>query len=128
VDLLGVLASDHGQAYHGVLVDTDEAARLPHAATLLEVLEHGQRLVVGQLAAIQGAAFAFAEAVLAGAAGQDTAVLVGAVAEADTQIAETPLTVVNAVRILTAEDFQVVHRGFTLAKGIGKVVFVPQSS
>jgi hypothetical protein len=128
VDLLGVLAGDHGQAYHGVLVDTDQAARLPHAAALLEVLEYGQRLVVGQLATLQGAAFAFAEAVLAGAAGQDTAVLVGAVAEADTQIAETPLTVFDAVGVLAAEDFQVVHRGFTLARGVGKVVFLPQSS
>ena len=123
-----MLAGDHGQAYHGVLVDTDQATRLPHAAALLEVLEYGQRLVVGQFATIQGAALAFAEAVLAGAAGEDTAVLVGAVAEADAQITETPLTVVEALRVLTAEDFQIVPRGFTLARGIGKVVFVPQSS
>jgi hypothetical protein len=127
VDLLGVLASDHGQAYHGVLVDTDQAARLPHPAALLEMVEHGQCLVVGQLAAIQSGAFAFAKAELAGAAGQDTAVLVGAVAEADAQIGKTPLTVVRALRVLAAEDFQVVH-GAALTKGVGKVVFVPQSS
>jgi hypothetical protein len=128
VDLLGVLASDHGQAYHGVLVDTDQTARLPHPATLLEVLKYGQRLVVGQLAAIQSGAFAFAKAELAGAAGQDTAVLVGTVAEADAQIAETPLTVVRTLRVLAAEDFQVVHVASRLPKASEKVVLVPESS
>jgi hypothetical protein len=109
VDLPGVLAGDDGQADHGVLVDADEAAGLTHATTLLEVLQDGQGFVVGELAAVQGGALAFAETVLAGAAGEDAPLLVGAITEADTQVVKAALAVVGALGVLTAEDFQVVH-------------------
>src|SRR4051812_8535803 len=109
VDVLGVLAGHHGQANHGVLVDADQATGLTDPTTLLEVLQDRQGSVVGEFATVQGRALAFREALLASAAGQDAALLVGAVAEADAQIAEAALAVVGTLLVLTAEGFQVVH-------------------
>jgi hypothetical protein len=109
VDILGVFPGDHRQAYHRILVDPDQATGLPHAATLLEVLQDRQSLVLGEFAAVQGGSLAFTEAVLTGPAGQDAAVLVGPVAEADTQVVEAASAVVGTRRVLAAEDFQVVH-------------------
>src|SRR5437016_4184136 len=75
------------------------------------MLENRHRFVLAQLATVQGGAFAFGEAFLAGAARQDTALLVGSVAEADAQVVQAATAVVETLRILTAEGFQVVHRG-----------------
>jgi hypothetical protein len=83
VEILGVLAGDHRQPYHGVLVDPDQAAGLADATALLEMLEDGKGFVLGELGAIQGCALAFGEALLAGTTGQDAALAVGTIAEAD---------------------------------------------
>ena len=104
-----MLASDQRQPDDGVLVDTDQAAGLADAATFLQMLEDRESFVVGELGAIERGALAFGEAFLAGAAGQDAALLVGSVAEADTQVVATALAVVGTVGVLAAEDFQVVH-------------------
>jgi hypothetical protein len=68
VDLAGVLASHHRQANDRILVDSHQATGLADPTILLKVVQHGHRLVVGQFAAIEGSALAFAEAVLAGPA------------------------------------------------------------
>src|SRR5437588_5548554 len=122
VDILGVFPGDHREAYHRVLVDAHQAAGLPHPATLLEVLQDRQSLVRGELATVQGGPLAFTKAVLAGAAGQDTAVLVGSVAKAHTQMVEAALAVVGALLVLTAEVFQVVHEASHHLKPSKKVV------
>lgn len=109
--LLGVLAGHHGQPHHRVLVHPDQAARLANAAAFLQVLQDGDGLVLGKLAAVQRRAFAFGEAFLAGATGEDAAHFVGSVAEADAEVVEAAAAVVGAVFVLTAEGFQVVHRG-----------------
>jgi hypothetical protein len=64
---------------------------------------------LGKFGAIKGRAFAFREALLAGATSQNAAFLVGSIAEANPQVVEAAFAVVRAVKVLAAEDFQVVH-------------------
>jgi hypothetical protein len=112
VDVLGLAAGDQSQPDHGVFVDPDQAAGLADATTFLEMLEDGQGFVVAQFTAVQGRAFAFGEAALTGATGQNAAVFVGTIAESDAQISEATAAVVGAARVLAAEGFQVVHQRF----------------
>src|SRR5438552_5114725 len=121
VDVLGLLARDQGQPHHRVFVDSDEAAGLTHAATFLQMLEDRERFLLGEFAVIQGGAFALGEAFLTGAAGEHTAFLVGAITEAHADVIQAAAAVVGALRILAAEDFQVVHRGSSRSKARGKV-------
>ena len=100
-----MFASEGGQAYHGVLVDADQTSCLANTATLLQMLKNGQRFVLGEFGVVERGAFAFGETLLAGAAGQDSALLVGSIAKAHTQIVETPLAVVGAVGVEAAEVF-----------------------
>ena len=106
------MAGDDGQPDHRVLVDPDEPAGLPHATTLLQMFQHGEGFVLGEFGAIQRRAFAFGEAFLAGPTGQDAALLVGTIAEANPQITEAPSAIVRALRVLAAKEFQVVHGSF----------------
>ena len=105
-------AGEDGQAYHRVLVDPDQATRLADAATLLEMLEDGEGFLLGEFAAVQRGALAFGESLLAGTAGEDAALLVVSIAEADPQVVEAALAVVGAIGVLAAEDFQVVHQAY----------------
>ena len=102
-------AGEDGQAYHRVLVDPDQAARLADSATLLEMLEDGEGFLLGEFAAVQRRALALRETLLAGTAGEDSALLVGPIPEADSQVVKTALAVVGAIGVLAAEGFQVVH-------------------
>jgi hypothetical protein len=88
---------------------TYQAAGLVDAAIFQKVVQHGHRLVLGQFAAIEGAALAFAEALLARPASQDTGGFADPIAEADAQVVETAASVVGALGVLAAEGFQVVH-------------------
>jgi len=100
-----MLAGEGSQSHHGVLVDADQASGLTDAATLLQMLEYRQRFVLGKFGVVEWGAFAFGETLLAGAAGQDPALLVGSIAKAHTQIAEPPLAIVGAVVVEAAEVF-----------------------
>ena len=100
-----MLAREDGQAYYGVLVDADQASGLTDATTLLQMLENGERFVLGKFGPVERSAFAFGETLLAGAAGKDTALLVGAIAKAHTQIVAASLAVVGAVGVEAAEVF-----------------------
>jgi len=102
-------ASDHGQAYHGVLVHSDQPAGLAYPATLLQVLQDREGLLVRKPAAVQRRALALRKASLAGATGQDPAFFIGAIAEAHAQVVAAALAVVGARGVLAAEGFQVVH-------------------
>jgi hypothetical protein len=66
VGLSGVGAGLEGVANDGVYIDTRQASRLPDTATVLEVLEDGEGLSVGQSCAKQSGALALGEALLAG--------------------------------------------------------------
>jgi hypothetical protein len=104
-----MLAGEGGQAYHGVLVDADQASGLTDTATLLQMLEYRKRFVLGEFGAVERGAFALGESLLAGAAGQDSALLVGSIAKAHAEIVAATLAIVGAVRIEAAEVFQVVY-------------------
>jgi hypothetical protein len=109
VEVLGVPSGLEGQADDGVLVDAAQTAGLADTDALLEMGQDRKGLVLGQSAVEQGGALAFAEAVLAGPAGQVASLLGGAVAEGDAEVALAPLAVVWAVRILATEVLEVVH-------------------
>jgi hypothetical protein len=127
VEFLSVLAGEDGQADDGIFVDANQAARLADATTLLQVLENGDGFVLREFAVEQGRALAFGEALLAGAAGQDAA-LVGTVAEADAEVVAAALAVVFAVGVLAAEGFQVVHGSSRLRRAKEKVATQLQSA
>jgi hypothetical protein len=105
---VGVLTGLEGVANDRALIDPREPAGLTDAAALLEVLEDGEGLVVGQRGAVQGCALALGEALLAGATGEDAS-LVGAGAKGDTEVALVPLPVVGAVGVLATEAAEVIH-------------------
>jgi hypothetical protein len=117
VDLLGVLAGDHGQANHGILVDPHEATGLSDPTILLEMVQDSHRLVVGEFAAVQSGPLAFGETVLASAARQDTGGFGGPIAETDPQVVQVPAAIISAGRVLAAEVFQVVHSSWGLPRG-----------
>jgi hypothetical protein len=73
------------------------------------VLEEVEGLLVGQPRTEPGRAFAFGETGLAGATGAHTALLAGAVAEADTQVALAPQARIGTVGVLTTEEVKVCH-------------------
>ena len=112
VGLSGVAAGLEGVANDGVLIDARQASGLPDAAAVLEVLEDGEGLVVGQSCAEQGGALALREAQLAGAAGEHAA-LVRAVAEGDAEVAPAAQAVVRALGVLAAEQVKVFHEGLS---------------
>jgi hypothetical protein len=112
VGLSGVVAGLEGVANDGVLIDAGQASGLADAAAVLEVLEDGEGLVVGQSCAEQGGAFTLGEALLAGAAGEHAA-LAGAVAEGHAEIVLAAPTVVRALGILAAEQIKVFHEGLS---------------
>jgi hypothetical protein len=121
VELLGLLAGDQSQPDYRVFVDTHQAAGLADAAAFLQMLEDREGFVLGELAVVQGRTLTFGEAFLAGAAGEDTAFLVGAIAEANPKIVQAAAAVVGTLRILAAEGFEVVHRGSSRSQAREKV-------
>jgi hypothetical protein len=110
VELLGMLAGSEAIANHGVFADADQTAGLANAHTFGDVLQDIDDLMFGKPGIEQRRALAFGEAILAGAAIQQPA-LVLAVAHAHGQVAVAALTVVGAFLVLTAETAQVVVHG-----------------
>ena len=104
-------ASDAGQSADGVGVDADEAPCGANAAALVEVLEDGEGLLLGEMAVEEGRALALGEAVFAGAAVEQSDVVLFAVAGADRQVAGVATGIEGAVGVLTAEAREVVHAG-----------------
>jgi hypothetical protein len=129
MSVVGMTTSGAGQPHDGVARDADEAARLSDAATLVEVLEDGEGLVLRHAAVEQRGPLAFGEAGLAGPAVEQPDVVVLAVAVADGEIAVVALLVGGAVGILAAEAGEVVHSaaasrqaGWVEVRGIGSEV------
>jgi hypothetical protein len=122
VELLGLRAGQHREADHRVLVDTDAATGLAYAATFLEVVQDAQGLVLAERGVKEWRAFAFAVAYLAGAASQQTALLVGSVAEADAEIVQAARAVPGAVGFLAAALREVIQRSTALGATAGVVL------
>jgi hypothetical protein len=116
MDLLSVLARHRRQANDRILVHADQATGLADPTILLKVVQHRDRLVLGEFAAIEGTPLAFGETVLTGPASQDTGGFGGPITEADPQVVQVPAAVVRAIGVLATEGFQVVHS----AKGLPK--------
>ena len=114
-----MFACDGGWSHDRILVDADQPARLQDTTTLLQMMQDRNSLVLGQLAVEQRGSFAFGEAVPAGAADQHPGLL-GAVAEADTQVVATASAVVGAFGVEAAEGFQIVHGVSHPAQGQNK--------
>src|SRR4051812_7445418 len=106
-----MLSGDAGQSDDGVAIDADQPSGGADAAALIEVLEHGEGLLLGEMAVEQGRALALGEAVLAGLAVEQPDVILLAVAGADREIAGVTAPVEGALGILTAEAREVVHAG-----------------
>jgi hypothetical protein len=100
VQLLGLVAGQGTEAGDGVAVDAD---------ALGDVGQDGDGGVGGQAGIEEGGAFAFGEAGPAGAATQQAALPVGAVAGGDGEVAVAALAIVWAALILAAESGEVIH-------------------
>ncbi len=90
-------------------MDADEAAGLPGAVALAEVIEHRTGFILGQVGAEEWSALAFGEAVLTNPAVEEADVFVLAEAAADGEVGRIPTAVEGAVGIQTAEARKVVH-------------------
>jgi hypothetical protein len=64
MSVVGMLSGDAGQSAGRVGIDADEASGGADAAALVEVLEHGEGLLLGEMAVEQGRALALGEAYL----------------------------------------------------------------
>jgi hypothetical protein len=104
-----MLSGKAGQSDDRVGIDADQASRGADAAALVEVLEHSESLVLGEMAVKQGRALAFGEAVFAGLAVEQSDVVLFPVASAGGKIAGVALTVEGAVGVLAAEAREIVH-------------------
>jgi hypothetical protein len=98
-----------GQAGDGVAVDADEAAGLPGAVSLSEVIEHRTSLVLREVRAKKGSAFALGEAVFAGPAIKQADVVLLAEMPADSKVSCAAMAVKRTVRMQAAEARKVVH-------------------
>jgi hypothetical protein len=118
-------AGQHGQADHGVSVDTNEATGLAHATALLDVVQDTNRFVLAEPGVEEGCAFAFAEAQLASATSQHATLFAGAVPEADAEVFQATLAVLKAVGILAAELREVIHKATVPWRNTGAAIDCP---
>src|SRR3978361_1916839 len=65
VSVVGMFSDDAGQPSDGVGIDPDQTSGATDHTALVEVLKHGEGLLLGEVAVEEGRALAFGEAVLA---------------------------------------------------------------
>ena len=109
MSVVGVLPGGAGESDDGVAVDADEAPGGSHAAPLVEVFEHREGLLFGQVAAVERGALALGEAGAAGVAVELPELLVLAESAADREVIGVALAEERTVVILAAEAGEVVH-------------------
>ncbi len=110
-----MLAGSAGEPHDGIAVDADEAAGGSHAAALVEMFEHRECRLLGQMAAVQRRALALGEAGPAGVAVELSVLLELAVVAADRKVAGVTAAVERTAGILAAEAGEVVHGAQGLA-------------
>jgi hypothetical protein len=109
---------DHaGQPPDGVGVAADRATGRADAAALVEVLEHGEGPLLGEMAVERGRALALGEAALAGPAAEQSDVVRPAVTGAGREIAGVADAAGGALGVLTAEACEVIHAGDRSGRG-----------
>jgi hypothetical protein len=111
MSVVGMLSGDAGQPSDGVGIDADQASGGADATALVEVLEHGEGLLFGEMAVEEGRALALGEAVLARLTVEQSDVVLLAVAGADREVSGVTRAVEGALGVLTAEAREVVHAG-----------------
>ena len=116
MEVLGLLASEQTVANDRVFIDADQAGGLTDAAAFGQVMQDGKDLMFGQASIEQRGAFAFGEAVLAGAAVEQTSLL-WSIVSAYSQVAVAAFAEVRAVRVEATENAKVVHGGSVPSKG-----------
>jgi hypothetical protein len=109
VSVAGVLSGQLRQADDRIGMDVDEASGLSDAATLGEVLEHGEGLRLGEMGVEQGRPLALGEAGFAGLAVEQSDVVPLAVAGADGEISRVALAEERAIRFLATEARKIIH-------------------
>jgi hypothetical protein len=109
MSVVGMLSGDASQSADGVGIDADEPPCGADATALIEVLEDGDGLLLGEMGVEQSRPLAFGEAVFAGVAVKQSDVVLFAVAGADREIPGMAPTVGGADGVLTAEASEVVH-------------------
>jgi hypothetical protein len=87
MSVVGMVPGGAGQSDDGVAMDADEPPGGADAAPLVEVFEHREGLLLGQMAAVQRGALALGEAGAAGVAVEQAELLLLAVAAADREVA-----------------------------------------
>jgi hypothetical protein len=110
-NVVGMLSGAAGQSADGVGIDADPPSGGADAAALVEVLEHGEGLLRGEMGVEQGRALALGDAVFARLAVEQSDVVLLAVAGADGAIAGVAPGVEDALGVLAAEAREVVHAG-----------------
>jgi hypothetical protein len=109
MSVVGMLSGDASQSDDGVGIDADESPCGADATALIEVLEYGEGLLVGEMGVEQGRALALGEAVFAGVAVKQSDVALFAVAGADREITGIAPTVDGTDGVLAAKASEVVH-------------------
>jgi hypothetical protein len=106
-----MLSDDAGQPPDGVGIDADQASGGADAATLIEMPEHRESLLLGEMAVEEDRALAFGEAVPARLAVEQSDVVLLAVTGADREVAGVTRAVEGTVGSLATEACEVVHAG-----------------
>ncbi len=109
MSVVGMGPGGAGQSDDGVAMDADEAPGGADAAPLVEVFEHREGLLLGQMAAVERGALALGEAGPAGVAVELPELLVLAESAADREVTGVASTVERTFGILAAEAGEVVH-------------------
>ena len=104
-----MLPGGAGEPDDGVAVDADEPPGGADAAALVEVIEDGEVLLLGEMAAVERRALALGEAGAAIVAVELSELLVLTEASADGEVAGATSAVERAVGVLAAEAGEVVH-------------------
>jgi hypothetical protein len=86
MSVVGMSPGGAGQSDDGIAMDADEAPGGADAAPLVEVFEHREGLLLGQMAAVQRRALALREAGAAGVAVEQAELPLLAVAAADREV------------------------------------------
>jgi len=104
-----MIAGLAGVAGHGIAVDADEPLGLADSAALGDVLQHGRRLLPGQMRAEEWGPLALGEAIAAGATAEESDRAVLAVVAADGEVFPCPDPMVGALGIQAAEPREIIH-------------------
>jgi hypothetical protein len=110
MSVVGMVASQAGQADDGIAMDTHQACGGADAASFLKVTEDRHDTVVGELGTEEDGAFVLGEGALAGVAAEESVLALLAEAVVDREVSGVASAEIRALGIGAAEAREVVHR------------------